>query len=266
MDSQQSLELITSTHFPGSLEVPAAEDVTYDRQRAVDLSVEDGADFITEEKVVAAIASFGAMKAAGPDGFKPLMLRKMQPHFVRHLTKMYKACILLGYTPKAWCTSNVIFIPKPGKDDYSLPRSFRPISLMSFLMKALERIVLWHLQDGALREHPFNVNQHAFRKARSCDSALSNMVEYLEEAQIRRKYAVGVFLYIQGRLTTPRLRAWSRGWRTSPSPPPIIRWYEHFLRHRNILVSYKGQSLVRWLTQGPPQGGGFVPHHVEPSV
>ena len=36
---------------------------------------------------------------------------------------------------------DVIFIPKPGKEDYSSPKSYRPITLTSFVLKGLERIM-----------------------------------------------------------------------------------------------------------------------------
>ena len=49
--------------------------------------------------------------------------------------------------------SNLVFLPKPGKDDYSDPRSYRPISLLSFLMKAMEKVV----RDGAVRTKYWNM-------------------------------------------------------------------------------------------------------------
>ena len=48
------------------------------------------------------------------------------------------------------------FIPKPGKDDYTNPRAYRPISIVSFLFKALERVVLWHIEDDVLINNPLN--------------------------------------------------------------------------------------------------------------
>ena len=42
-------------------------------------------------------------------------------------------------------------LPKPGKPNYDEVKSFRPISLNSFLLKGLERLVLWELEDTALR-------------------------------------------------------------------------------------------------------------------
>ena len=67
------------------------------------------------------------MKAAGPDGIKPLALQQMGPVMITRITNLYKCTIILGYVPTEWCNSKTIFILKPGKDDYSIPKSFRPI-------------------------------------------------------------------------------------------------------------------------------------------
>jgi hypothetical protein len=53
------------------------------------------------------------------------------------LTRLHAAIIDLHYTPSLWRRSEIVFIPKPGKDQSS-PRAYRPILLMSFLFKTLE--------------------------------------------------------------------------------------------------------------------------------
>ena len=40
-----------------------------------------------------------------------------------------------------WKSSEVIFLKKPGKDTYSKPGSYRPISITSYVGKLLERIL-----------------------------------------------------------------------------------------------------------------------------
>jgi len=40
-----------------------------------------------------------------------------------------------------WHQVKVVFIPKPGRNCYCGPRDFRPISLTSFLLKTMERLV-----------------------------------------------------------------------------------------------------------------------------
>ena len=89
--------------------------------------------------------SFQDMKAAGIDGLKPIVLKHLGDSAVTYLTQLLKASILLRYVPKCWRESTVIYIPKPGKDNYSDPKAYRPISLLTCILKVLEKLILIHL-------------------------------------------------------------------------------------------------------------------------
>ena len=69
--------------------------------------------FVTKEKVLFAINSFGPDKAPGPFGIKPKALQHLDDDFISRLTTLYQAIVEVGYTPKIWRTSWVVFIPKP---------------------------------------------------------------------------------------------------------------------------------------------------------
>ena len=49
------------------------------------------------------------------------------------------------------------------KDDYSQAKSYRPISLMNYLLKGLERLSVW-VADTALEDNPLHTKQHGFPK------------------------------------------------------------------------------------------------------
>jgi hypothetical protein len=59
----------------------------------------------------------------------------------------------------------VTFIPQPGKLDYTEAKAYRPISLSSFLLKTMEKLVDTHISDGALKQYPLHKNQHACKLA-----------------------------------------------------------------------------------------------------
>nr|CAI5826966.1 unnamed protein product [Callosobruchus analis] len=64
--------------------------------------------------------------------------------------KAFRSSIALGYVPASWKAARVVFIPKTGRIGYSLANSYRPISLTSFLMKALKKIVDRYLIEEVL--------------------------------------------------------------------------------------------------------------------
>jgi hypothetical protein len=67
----------------------------------------------------------------------------------------------------AWRQVKVVFIPKPGRNTYSGPKDYRPISLTSFLLKTMERLVDRYLRDEALVQSPLHPNQHAYQAGKS---------------------------------------------------------------------------------------------------
>jgi ribonuclease HI len=249
---EQSLELLLDTHFPGSIKE------TEENANAHPLTEGDDS-FITTQRVQAAAASFGDLKASGPDGIPPVALKRLGKKANQRLTELLKASYRLGYVPSVWRHSRVIFIPKQGKDSYTLPRSFRPITLSSFIMKTLERVVLWHLEDTSLIEIPLSKDQHAFRKGRSTETALSNMTEYIESALLNKSFALGVFLDIQGAFDNVPPQSILRGLGEKNADTALLRWYGHYLCNRSIEVEYKGIKAMRHLTRGTPQGGVLSP-------
>ena len=60
---------------------------------------------------------------------------------------MYRCVIKLRYTPLLWKDTKVIFIPKPGKQRYDTPKSFRPISLSNYFLKTLEKLMNWKIDE-----------------------------------------------------------------------------------------------------------------------
>ena len=173
LGSKGSLNQLLNVHFPGNLK---KDENPHFPHEVVDISSDDASTFITKDKVKRAIQSFGNFKAPGPDGLKPIVLKHLGDKALDWLTNIFHASILLKYQPKAWRKARVVFIPKEGKPDYNTARSFRPITLSSFVMKVLERVVLWHLEETVFSVSPLHINQHAFRRNRSCESALTNMV------------------------------------------------------------------------------------------
>ena len=191
---QETIDLLTKTHFPAATDT---KHVTYNNRRncGVGEIKEKYKDWIDTKKIKTALTSFEKKKSPGPDGLKPLIFDHLPEVFLQVLEVVYKSSIHLGYTPKAWKKTKVIFISKPGKETYDAPKSFRPISLSNYLLKGLERLVGWRM-DRALQTYPLHNKQHGFISGKSTESAVSNTVNYIEKHIMNKQHCVGVFLDI----------------------------------------------------------------------
>ena len=254
---EETAAILLDCHFPDSSACPP--DGTPPSRKAASDECKD-ADFITPSKVRWALKSFGPYKSAGPTGLKPVVLQHLPDTAIEYLARLYKASIALEYVPLTWRKAHVLMLPKPGKPNYDEVKSFRPISLNSFLLKGLERLVLWELEDNALRRTPFHPAQHAFRKGQSCDTALSEVIDKIESGIMRGRYALGVFLDIQGAFDNVRWTKVIQLMLARGFPARLTRWYEQFLKNRIINYSNdKGVTHSRRLAKGTPQGGVLSP-------
>ncbi len=193
---EASINLLMDTHFPGN-----GGHMTKPHAAHMLTGIENPeVEFISPTRVRKAIWSLGDLKAAGPDELKPIVLIHLGEKAVNKLVEFFRASSLLGYVPLQSRDFKAVFIPKPGKSDYSHVCSFQPISLSSFVMKAFERV--WACRD-----------QHAFRRGYCTYSALSTMVEHAELGIVQNKFALEVFLDIQGAFDNVLIDAVIKGMR-----------------------------------------------------
>ena len=112
-------------------------------------------------------------KSPGPDRIYPFLLQRAGDPIIGPLVRLAMASLTLGYVPKAWRGTRVIFIPKAGKNEWTSPKNFRPISLTSFVLKTVERLVDRYIRDKILTAKPLHRDQHAYSAGRSTETALS---------------------------------------------------------------------------------------------
>ena len=80
-------------------------------------------------------------KSSGPDKISGIMLKKLPGIAIHVLATLFNSILLLGEFPKCWKTSEIIMVPKPGKDNTKV-ESYRPISLLSLTSKLFEKVLL----------------------------------------------------------------------------------------------------------------------------
>ena len=149
-------------------------------------------------------------KSPGKDGIFPVFLQKGIEHLVDPLQSIYRASLLLGYIPTSWHVAQVAFIPKPGRLDYTMAKAFRLISLTSFLLKGMEKLIDRYLHSGPLATLPIHPWQHAFQTGKSTESALHQLAGRIERALGANEYSLG-----QGHRSL-----WDRG----DTSPQCLEW------------------------------------------
>lgn len=206
-----------------------------------------------------AIGSFEPYKSEGPDGIFPALLQKAPEGCMLTISKIFSASLQMRHIPNLWKQVRVVFIPKSGRSDYHSTKSFRPISLSSFLLKTLERLVDRYIRDKWLKINPLSTNQHAFRTGRSTDSALHSLINGIENAKADGDSALGVFMDIEGAFDNTTIEAISLAAREKGIEEGLIERIRDLLTDRNLRADLNGVSIEAKVGKGCPQGSVISP-------
>lgn len=164
------------------------------------------------------------------------------------------------HTPLQWRKVKEIIIPKPGKDDYSNAKSFRPISLTSVLLNGLERLIDRHMKDILHENNHLNQNQHAYQEGKSTETALHDIVTHIENTFTKKEYAMATFMDIAGAFDNISLEAMNRHVSICGFPQKINEWIKNMLANRIIIIDNYGLTSTVKATRGTPQGGVLSPN------
>lgn len=215
-------------------------------------------EVITPQRTQWAIDSFDPYKSPGPDGIFPALMKWGGKRLTQRITTVLSACLAHMYVPKLWREVKVIFIPKPGKGDYTDPKSFRPISLTSFLLKTLERLCDRYLREKVLAHLPLHPNQHAYSSGKSTESALHAVVTKIEVAIKNKTMCLGTFIDIEGAFDKTRFTSITAALVRHGVNAVMINWINNMLSQRVIRLGEDKTRQAR-VAKGCPQGGVLSP-------
>ena len=176
-------------------------------------------------------------KAPGPDTIHNEVLRLgTTTSLFHHLARLFTSSIQLGYIPVAWKIATLRMLLKPDKLP-SLTTSYRPISLISSIMKLFERVIEQRLRSHL--EHIGFIDRHqsGFKKAKSTDDHLFKLSQPIMESFNRGEHVVAAFLDVEKVFDN----VWHNGLRFKifqlDLPTKMTRWLPDFLVCRLIQVS-----------------------------
>ena len=199
-------------------------------------------------------------KAPGPDTIPSEVLRLgTTTSLFHHLAKLFTSSIQLGYIPTAWKVATLRMLLKPDKLP-SLTTSYRPISLISSIIKLFERVIEQRLRSHLEHIGFINKHQSGFRRAKSTDDHLFRLSQSIMESFNRGEHVVAAFLDVKKAFDN----VWHNGLRYKifqlDLPTKMTRWLSDFLVARLIQVNvnnfFSNQINPK---MGVPQGSVLSP-------
>ena len=187
------------------------------------------------------------------------MFKYLKKNAIDILCKLANLCLKEGKW--IWDRAEVIFLKKSGKDTYSKPGSYRPISISSYIGKLIEKILTSRIYKFLIKLELYDPNQEGFMPKR-------NTIRYLN------RLINGIKADLQKKLTTLCLfidfeKAFDSIWKAGlivklhklGIQGNILRLINDFLVNRKVTININGVvGKIRQSTEvGLPQGSALSP-------
>jgi ribonuclease HI len=251
---EEKAEVLRQAFFPPPRQADLADIAGYEYPPPIECPD------VTMAEVEKAVRKAAPNKAPGTDGITNSILHTTLDILLPSLCKLFNACLQLGYCPAHFKDTATVVLRKPGKDDYTQPKSYRPIALLNTVGKAMEAIMadrLTYLADtyGLLpRRHTGG------RKLASTEHAMHFLLQRIHQAWAEGKVASLLLLDVSGAYDNVSRERLLHNLRKRRICPRIIGWVESFLSDRSTslkLQEYTAPSAP--IQTGIPQGSPVSP-------
>lgn len=199
-----------------------------------------------------AVAQFNPKKAPGVDGFTSDICSRAICQDPDAFLALYNKCLELAHFPNIWKEATVVVLRKPGKEDYTNPKSYRPIGLLPVLGKVLERMVVARLKWQLVPR--LSTRQFGFMPQRSTEDALYTLIKHVQDKLRLKKLMVLVSLDIEGAFDSAWWPAIKVRLAEEECPVNIRRLLDSYLEGRKVSVRYAGEESTRETNKGCVQG------------
>lgn len=204
------------------------------------------------------ILKYPPKKSPGYDLVTAEVVKCLPKRAIVHITHIFNSIIRLSYFPLLWKFSTIIMIHKPNKPADSTS-SYRPISLLPFLAKILEKLILKRILSIISDKKVLPDYQFGFRSSHSTTHQLHRVVDAISFSLEKKLFCTAAFLDIS--------QAFDRVWHDgllhklkTIIPSPFYLLIKSYLTERTFQIRYGSDtSSIGSISAGVPQGGILSP-------
>ena len=212
---------------------------------------------MTMEELEKGIASLKPGKAIGLDNISTEQIKNFGPAAKDWLLQLYNHCLATLKLPKIWKKAHVMALLKPEKDP-SVPKNYRPISLLSHTYKLFERLILNRI--GPVVDDLLIPEQAGFRPGKSTTSQVLNLTQYIEDGFEEGKVTGVVLVDLSAAYDTVNHRCLLHKILELTKDIHLTELIESMLENRLFYVELASKkSRWRRLKNGLPQGSVLAP-------
>ena len=210
----------------------------------------------SEDEYRKRVATLKNNNAADRDDVLVEQLKNLGPNAHKWLRAMLNNCFINNKIPTMW-RPKIIAILKPGKDS-SIPKSYRPISLLCHTYKLYEGMILNRIAP-TIEQHLIK-KQAGFRAGKSCTSQLLKLTQHIEDGYQECKITGTVFVDLSVAYDTVNYGLLIQKLQNITQYNALCRVVQNLLSNRRFYVELNNERS-RWSLQknGIPQGNVLSP-------
>lgn len=214
---------------------------------------------ISADEIDNIIKSMNPKKTPGPDKLNINIWKNIHKINADILTTIMMKCLKIGLFPTSWKTSELKIIQKPNKNDYTDPKSYRPLNMINVIGKIFEGVLVNKLEKHLEETNSLNQIQYGFTKKKSTIQAIQKVLKHIENSREHGNYTVLIALDIEG--------AFDHAWwpqilyeiNEMNTPINLYRVIESYFQNRQIQLHYVNGTITETAQMGCPQGSKIAP-------
>ena len=216
---------------------------------------------ITTEEVHTVITHPPPLTSPGPDGIPNLILQHIARPLSPILTRVFNACLQLGYHPRHFRLQETAVIRKPQKPDYTLVKAYRPIALLNTIGKVMETVMASRLAFLAATKNLLPPRHLGGLTGKGTEQALHLIVEDIHEAWRKGKVVSMLLLDVEAAFPNVIGERLVENLRGKGIPPKMLHWIQSFLLdERQTTMKFDNQTTQPMKVRtGIPQGSPISP-------
>ena len=265
-------ECLFSTFFEGShLQGANFDEIFYEetnnlyeeilhKNECEDVTIRDLNAEITLAEIKSTIKIYKSNgKSPDKEQFHPKMFKHLTNKTLQYIQKLANQSLEQGRW--IWNKSEVIFLRKSGKDTYSKPGSYRPISISSYIGKLIEKIIARRIQKYLELLGINDPDQEGFMEGRNTIRYLNRLVTSIKSDIQRKLTSICLFIDFEKAFDS----VWKKGLicklHNYGIKGKILHLINDFLMNRKVTLNINGVvgQIRKTSDVGLPQGSALSP-------
>lgn len=215
-------------------------------------------DILTSEHWDKFLGKKKKTSAPGPDGISYGLLKSLQPEVKNNIIRSLNETWRTNNIAENLKTIKIIAIPKPGKDPESLDGT-RPLSMINCTLKILNSAVLTEFESYLETKQILPELSFGFRKRKSTVECLEYVTNRILLNKRKGLLTATIFVDLSNAFNAVKTEVLEDILIALESPPQYISWFRSFLTNRKLVLQVAGEQMIRFVSQGLPQGDILSP-------